>query len=427
MLTRLLFVSYNLLWLIALPAVLLRLGLKSIAQPTYRQRLLERFGLWPVLPRQCLWLHAVSVGEALAARGLIQYWQQHHPQVPLLVTTTTPTGAEAIKRLFGDSLYHAYLPWDLEWILRPLLGRLRPRMLILMETEIWPSLINACALRNIPVVLANARLSERSFKRYQRLQPLASSVLSKFSAVAAQHISDAERFRQLGLTSQQLQVTGSIKFDIDIPASHVADFDELGACFAKRLVWIAASTHSGEEEILLRIHARVRDKIPHLLLLLVPRHPHRAEQIATRLQNQPLAFARRSMQQLPAHEESVFLIDTLGELMDFFQLAQVAFMGNSLNQGGGHNPIEPAALAKPILIGPSYFNFQAIIDAMKRDQAVMIIKDETELESRLTGLLLSEDLRDTYSQRAYQYFLQQQGALKRLTTCLENINSRCNS
>lgn len=412
---------YSFAWWLLTPIALLRLWFKGRHQRGYRRRWLERFGQWPDYPQDCLWVHAVSVGEAMAARGLIEQWQRDHPDVPVLVTCMTPTGSETIRQLFSDTVHHYYLPWDLAAIQKKLVARLAPKLLIIMETELWPNLIHACADQGVPVLVANARLSEKSKQGYLKFASLTKPMLSRLTGIAAQHTPDADRFAELGVDERKIQVTGSIKFDIGIDTTATAQSKQMRAQIGKRPIWIAASTHEGEEDIILKAHGKLKSKLPDALLILVPRHPERADRIGGLLYKQHFNFARRSFKQIPTPDQSVFLIDTLGEMMTFFNLAQAAFIGNTLNGGGGHNPIEPAAVARPVLIGPTFLNFQTIVEAMRSEQAVVIVNDAEELKNRLLGLLQSKDLRDTYGQRAYQFYQQQQGALKRLMTWVEDI------
>jgi 3-deoxy-D-manno-octulosonic-acid transferase len=401
--------------------LLLRLWLKGRKQPDYRLRWKERFGRWPEVGEKCFWVHAVSVGETIAAKNLIKQWQLNHPTIPVLVTTMTPTGSETVKKLFGDSVYHAYLPWDFASIQAKLVKRIQPRLLVIMETELWPNLIKACHENDVPVMVANARLSEKSKLGYQKLSSLTRPMLNRLTGIAAQHTPDANRFAELGIDDRKIQVTGSIKFDINVDKKTTAASNTLRQQMGLRPIWIAASTHEGEDEKLLRVHAKLKIKLPNALLILVPRHPERADRLAGLLYKEHFQFARRSQNEVPNTNHSVYLIDTLGEMMVFFDLAQAAVIGNTFNQGGGHNPIEPAALAKPVITGPSFFNFQTIIEAMRAEQSIVIVQDEDELKNRLLGLLQSKDLRDTYGQRAYLFFQQQQGALKRLMTWIEDI------
>lgn len=410
---------YSLLFYLLTPALLIRVWLRGRTLPAYRQRIKERFGQWPAIPAGALWVHSVSVGETIAAKPLIERWLERHPDMPVLVTTMTPTGSETVTAQFGDRVYHAYLPWDLPHVQRRLVRRLQPRALVIIETELWPNLLHACHRAKVPVLLANGRLSQRSLRGYQRLSALVGPMLRNLDGIAAQHAPDAERFAQLGIDSKRIEVTGSIKFDLPLTPELHSRIETYRQQLHGRPVWIAASTHAGEEETLLAVHRAIRAKLPEALLILVPRHPDRFNAVADLLDRDHWRYSRRSRSDRPRKNDAVFLGDTLGELLLFYGVAHVSVIGNTFNGGGGHNPIEPAALAKPILLGPSFINFQSIVDAMLGEHSLVAVADKDELTQRLLGLLQSQDLRDTYGQRAYLFFQQQQGALRRLETWIE--------
>lgn len=410
---------YSLLFYLLTPALLVRVWLRGRTLPAYRKRLGERFGHWPKIPAGALWVHSVSVGETIAAKPLIERWLERHPEMPVLVTTMTPTGSETVKAQFGDSVYHAYLPWDLPHVQRRLLKRLQPRALVIIETELWPNLLHACKQAKVPVLLANGRLSERSLRGYQRLNALIGPMMRQLDGIAAQHAPDAERFAELGIDSNRIEVTGSIKFDLPLTPELHSRIETYRQQLSGRPVWVAASTHAGEEETLLKVHRDIRAKLPDALLILVPRHPDRFDAVAELLDRDRWRYSRRSRTGQPRKNDAVFLGDTLGELLLFYGVAHVSVIGNTFNEGGGHNPIEPAALAKPILLGPSFINFQSIVDAMLKEHSLVTVENSKELTQRLLGLLQSQDLRDTYGQRAYLFFQQQQGALRRLETWIE--------
>ena len=410
---------YSFLFYLLVPAVVIRVWLRGRSLPAYRKRLKERFGHWPDMPEGMLWIHSVSVGETIAARPLIERWLDRHPDIPVLVTTMTPTGSETVKAQYGDRVHHAYLPWDLPHVQRRLVRKLKPRALVIMETELWPNLVNACKNAKVPVLLANGRLSARSLRGYRKMRWLTQPMFESLTGIAAQYAPDAERFHTLGVPDSRLEVTGSIKFDLPLTSELHSRIEQYRKQLHGRPVWVAASTHNGEDEQLLDVHKAIRAKLPDALLILVPRHPDRFNAVADLLDKDRWRYSRRSRVQKPRKADAVFLADTLGELMLFYGAAQAAFIGNTLNEGGGHNPIEPAALARPILMGPSYFNFQSIVDAMAKDHSAVIVADTHELTQRLIGLLKSQDLRDTFGQRAYVFFQQQQGALRRLETWIE--------
>ncbi|WP_108126133.1 lipid IV(A) 3-deoxy-D-manno-octulosonic acid transferase [Saccharospirillum mangrovi] len=410
---------YSLIFYLITPLLLVRVWLRGRTLPGYRRRIAERFGHWPDMPTGALWVHSVSVGETIAAKPLIDRWLERHPDMPVLVTTMTPTGSDTVKAQFGDSVHHAYLPWDLPHVQRRLLKRLQPRALVIIETELWPNLLHACQVAKVPVLLANGRLSQRSLRGYQRLHRLIGPMVKNLSGVAAQYAPDAERFGQLGIATERIEVTGSIKFDLPLTPELHSQIDTYRQQLSGRPVWVAASTHAGEDEIFLAVHRTIRAKLPDALLILVPRHPDRFDNVADLLDRDCWRYSRRSRTPKPRKNDAVFLGDTLGELLLFYGVAHVSVVGNTFNGGGGHNPIEPAALAKPILIGPSFFNFQSIVDAMLGEHCLVKVSGNEELTQRLLGLLQSQDLRDTYGQRAYLFFQQQQGALRRLESWIE--------
>lgn len=412
---------YSLLFYLLIPLLLVRVWWRGRRLPGYRRRLKERFGHWPPMPKGMLWVHSVSVGETIAIRPMIERWLERHPDIPVLITTMTPTGSETVKAQFSERVYHAYLPWDLPHVQRRLVRRLKPAALVIVETELWPNLLHACDEAKVPVLLANGRLSEKSMRGYQKLKALSEPMLRSLTGIAAQHQPDADRFKKLGVEPNLIEVTGSIKFDLPLSSELLSQISQYRRELQGRPVWVAASTHAGEEELLLAVHRAIRAEQPDALLILVPRHPDRFEAVASLLDREHWRYCRRSRRAKPRKMDAVFLADTLGELMLFYGAANAAVIGNSFNGGGGHNPIEPAALARPILMGPSYFNFQSIVDAMAGERSLTIVEDSEELTRRLIGLLKSQDLRDTFGQRAYVFFQQQQGALKRLETWIEKL------
>jgi 3-deoxy-D-manno-octulosonic-acid transferase len=412
---------YSLLWWPVALIAFVRLLVKSLKQPGYRHRIKERIGVWPTVPTGSFWVHAVSVGEVIASKELIEQWLSKNPNMPVLITTMTPTGSDTVQQLFSGRVFHAYLPWDLKSIQRRLVRKLKPTSLTIMETELWPNLIHACHAERVPVIVANARLSERSYRGYQRFSSLTLPMLSAISGIAAQHEPDGERFAKLGVAPERLKVTGSIKFDIARDEQLDRNIRLWKTAIAGRPTWIAASTHPGEDEQVLAAHKKILAKIPNALLLLVPRHIERADKIVNLINQQGFEYSRRSTDINITANSQVFLVDTLGELMLFYGISVAAFIGNSLNNGGGHNPIEPASLSVPVISGNSYVNFQTIFDAMHHDNAVIIIDSVEALTQRITGLLKSKDLRDTYGQKAFEFYQHQQGALKRLIKWIEQI------
>ncbi len=405
---------YTLLLYLAAPAVLLRLLWRSRRNPAYRQCIGERFGVslhFPARPR--VWVHAVSVGEVIASAPLLRRLLSDYPQHALLVTTTTPTGREQLMRMFGERVEHVYLPYDLPGAVERFLRRAQPRIFLCMETEIWPNLFAACERRNIPIILANARMSARSARAYVKVASFTRQTLRRVSAVAARDARDAERFRVLG--ARRVFVAGNLKHDLDVPATARETGMTLRAAFgANRPVWIAASTHHGEDTIVLDAHRRLKEHLPDAALILVPRHPERFDDVAEQCVRAGFSICRRSTAALPAKSADVFLGDTVGELMSFYAAADVAFIGGSLMDIGGHNPLEAVALGLPVLTGPQTYNFEQIYIDLFNSGAAKKIGNAQALASELKGLLLSSERRSAMGRQGESMLLRHRGATRHL-------------
>lgn len=372
---------YTLLWTLALPFALLRLLWRSRRAPAYRRRWAERFGRFaPPARTGGVWVHAVSVGETQAAQPLVKRLLAEPRAQPVTVTTTTPTGSARVGELFGDQVFHVYLPFDLPWAVGGFLDRVRPSLLIMVETEIWPNLLAGCAARGIPTLLANGRLSARSARGYARLDGFARETFGAIGAVAAQSDADAERFVALGVPAGRVQVTGSMKFDVAIRGSVKEQAEVLRRDWGTgRPVWVAASTHEGEEEAVLEAHRQVRASLPDALLVLVPRHPERFERAAQLVRRAGLPMVRRTERAAVTAGTAVFLGDTMGELPVFLGAADVAFVGGSLVDIGGHNVLEPAAFGVPVVFGPHMHNFAAISRLLLEADAAEQVRDARSL------------------------------------------------
>jgi 3-deoxy-D-manno-octulosonic-acid transferase len=352
----------------------------------YRERLGERFGLTRLRFSECIWVHAVSVGEVQAAIPVVKALQSRYANVPIVVTTATPTGAQRVKAAFGDQVHHCYLPYDLPGSVGRFIRRIAPRFGVVMETEIWPNLYSLCRSRRIPLMIASARLSEKSVRRYRSL-PLFARALQDV-AIAAQSERDAERFRAIGVPEDQIRVTGNVKFDLQIAPDLPTKAERLRAeQIGARPVWVAASTHGGEEEIVLDAHRSVLAKHPDALLVLVPRHPQRFEEVRSLLASRSIRFATRSRNEPASAQIEVLFVDTLGELMQFYAVGDVAFVAGSLVPIGGHNLLEPAALGRPILMGPHNFNAPDIARSLIEAGAAIIVEDAGELATQVSHLL----------------------------------------
>ena len=365
---------YTLILHLVLPALLLRLLWRSIDAPAYRRRWAERFGFCPLPDKMgCLWIHAVSVGESQSVEPLVKQFLKDHPEVPVTITTTTPTGSERVWKLFGEKVHHSYFPFDIPWALEAFLKRVRPRALVMIDTEIWPNLLAICHQQAIPTILANARLSQTSADGYARLGSFTRETFSQIGLIAAQAKADADRFLSLGAKPENVRVTGSIKFDIRLPASLHEQAAVLRRQWGDRPVWVGASTHEGEDEQLIEAHREVLLEHPGALLVLVPRHPERFDRMADLCRKMGYPPSRRSSGDVCGLDTAVFLGDTMGELTLFMAAADIAFVGGSLVPVGGHNILEPAALGVPIVFGPHMFNFSLISSLMlEQDAAVQV-------------------------------------------------------
>lgn len=382
-------IAYSILLYLLVPLVLLRLWLKGRVSPAYRKRIPERFALGAALGSRAtgvrtIWVHSVSVGETIAAAPLVRQLLKQYPEHTVLVTTTTPTGSAQVKRLFGDSVEHVYFPYDLPDAVARFLNRSAPEIILLLETEIWPNLYSAATKRKIPLLLVNARLSEKSFIKYRKLPALVNPTLDRLSAIVAQSGEDAQRFISLGAHPEQVKVAGNIKFDVSVPEEILLDGKELRATIGEaRPVWVGASTHVGEDEQLLAAHRRLLQTDPDALLVLVPRHPERFEKVGLLCAQHGYSLQHRSHGGAIAPDTQVLLGDTMGELMLFYSLADIAFVGGSLVDAGGHNPLEPASLGLPIISGQGVYNFLDVYAQLESADAVELVANSEELAQAL--------------------------------------------
>ena len=410
---------YTFLFHLGLPLIAVRLWLRARKAPAYRQRIGERFALGlPTMQRGGIWVHAVSVGESIAAAPMIRALLKQYPELPITVTCMTPTGSERIKAMFADEsrIQHCYLPYDLPWAAGRFLDHVQPRLGIIMETELWPNHIHQCAKRRIPVMLANARLSERSARGYGRFARLTRPMLAEMSGFAVQTETEAQRFLELGARPECVTVTGSIKFDLSIdPQLPVAASRLREEWLAtERPVWIAASTHAGEDESVLAAHRQVLSSHSDALLILVPRHPERFNSVNDLCQQQGFATVRRSTAQPVVPATSVLLGDTMGELLFLYALADVAFVGGSLVPNGGHNLLEPAALDKPVLSGPHLFNFLEIAAMLRSAGALEEVSDAAALATAVQRLIDQPAAAKAMADAGLGVMKANQGALQRL-------------
>ncbi|SDV06504.1 lipid IV(A) 3-deoxy-D-manno-octulosonic acid transferase [Pseudomonas mucidolens] len=417
---------YSCLFYLALPLVAFRLWLRARKAPAYAERVGERFsyGL-PVMQPGGIWVHAVSVGESIAAAPMIRGLLERYPQLPITVTCMTPTGSERIQALFANQprIQHCYLPYDLPCAAKRFLDRVQPKLAVIMETELWPNHIHHCAKRGIPVALANARLSARSAKGYARFARLTAPMLAQMSLLAVQTETEAERFRNLGARPETVEVTGSIKFDLSVDPQLLERAGALRQQWqaGERPVWIAASTHEGEDEVVLAAHRQLLGSYPNALLILVPRHSERFNSVFELCRQQGFATVRRSRGEPVTADTSVLLGDTMGELLFLYALADSAFVGGSLVPTGGHNLLEPAALGKPVISGAHLFNFLDIAAMMRDAGALREVDDADGLAEAVRQLFELPQDAQRMAQAALKVMQANQGALKRLLDGLDKL------
>jgi len=422
-------VRWRFLYLLAVysaaPVVSAMLLWRGLRDRSYWRNFSERFGFGARSAPQGVWLHAVSVGEVQACAPLVSSLKRAHPQLPLTVTTFTPTGAARARALFGELARVRYVPYDLPGAVRRFFARVQPRLAVVFETELWPNLYRECGRRRVPLVLASARLSERSLGRYRLMGSLLRETLAQAKAVGAQGATDAERFRELGADPASTHVTGNLKFDFELPPETAARGARLRERYARnRPLWVAGSTHAGtEEQTLLEAHRRVRERYGQVLLVLAPRHPPRFAEVAGELRRSGLRFLRRSQDEdlEAAATCEVLLLDSLGELLDFYAAADVAFVGGSLAEVGGHNLLEPAALGVPILTGPNTFNNAEIARMLIASGAAQVVHDAGELAARLTALLADPAERARIGAQGRAALEGNRGALTKLLALIEPL------
>lgn len=414
---------YTFVMYLLTPVILFRLARRGLHYRSYLGRWRERFGFFPAPGfTQSIWIHAVSVGEVNAAVPLIEALMRDHADLPFVITTITPTGSERVQKLFGDRVFHVYLPYDLPASVERFLERVRPRLGVIMETEIWPNLFHACEQRDIPLVVANARLSQKSLRGYGPVRPLARHAIRSARHVAAQSTADAQRLLELGAEPSRLSVLGNIKFDMAVPDELAVAGRELREGWGPhRPVWIAASTHEGEEVSVLKAHAAVLRRYPDALLLIAPRHPERFRPVALGCRSFGFATRTRSEDRHADVASQCFVVDTLGELLHYYAASDVAFVGGSLVPIGGHNVLEPAALSVPVVVGPNTFNFEAITASLVEDGGAVQIGDAEALGAAIVRQLGDETGRRRMGAQARQVFERERGAVARNMAAIETV------
>lgn len=414
---------YTLLFYLCFPFILIYLVIKNRKPHHYGSRWQELMGIYKrAYKTGGIWLHAASLGEAIVAKPLIEHLKKNYPHLPLTVTTIRPTGANYLAQQFGESIQHIYAPLDLPLFIKRFLTTIQPQLIVILETELWPNLLASCHQRNIPILIANARLSERSCSAYSRLPSLVKPMLNAITVIAAQSSDDAERFKNLGANDEKIKLAGNIKFDLTLPQDIQKRGEELRQHWkSDRPVWIAASTHAGEEEIIFSAHTQIKKQFPDCVLILVPRYPERSPELIKLANQYELKTVLRTEQANCDATMDVFLGNTIGELLLFYAAADIAFVGGSLIERGGHNLLEPAALNLPLITGAHIFNFKAIYHLLQQADAVATVNNAEELSETIIKFLQSSELRKQLGHQAKQIVTANQGAVLRHLDLIGNL------
>lgn len=398
---------YSCLFIIYIPIVYIKKLKKSLKNKNYRQRWAERFAQTQLRLNECIWIHSVSVGETLSAEPLIKKLLQEHPNEKFVLTTTTPTGSDAISRLYNSypNIYHMYIPYDVKPFITSFFVKLNPKLFIIIETEIWPNMLNKCFEKGVPVIITNARLSRKSLRNYTKIPFGKDFLFNNFSHISAQTEKDAKRFCSLGVSKDKISITGNLKYSLITPKNLKEKVQKLVQSINNRPVWIAGSTHKGEEEIILNAHKQILKEKPNCLLILVPRHKERFIKVEKLISYEGFSYQKRSLYKDEIFSNSqVYLGDTMGELLHLYYIADITFVAGSLIDNGGHNLLEPAALKKPIISGLSLYNFSQISKALIKNKALKRVKDSQELATLIIELLNNKKELEAMASNSYKTF-----------------------
>lgn len=412
---------YSLLFYLLIPFIVVRLLWRGIKAPEYRCRWGERFAFYNKKYAQgVIWFHAVSVGEAEALFPLVRQIQKQHPDARLLITTTTPTGSARVKSVMKESIEHVYLPYDIPGALNRFMRCFKPKLAVIMETEIWPNLFAHCGKNEIPLYIINARLSEKSARGYQKIPSLVLPALALVKLIATQTQDDANRFISIGAGHEKVKTLGNIKFDVEIPREIIEQGLQLKAnLFGGRFVWLIASTHKDEETIFLEIYKEIKPKMPELLLVIVPRHPERFGEVKRLCEQHQLTVLMRTSGESCQQNTDIYLADTMGELKMLYAAADVAFVGGSMVPVGGHNVLEAAAVGVPVIFGPYMANFKEIAQGVLQQDAAIQCQNKDDIVSAITELYSDPTYREQLTEKGKAFVHQNQGAVSRVCEILD--------
>ena len=414
---------YTLLFHLLVPIVLLRLYWRGFKAPEYRKRWKERLAIYhKQYPSNVIWIHAVSVGEAEAVFSLVKQLQKQCPADNFLITTTTPTGSARVQAVLADTVSHVYLPYDLPSVICRFLTVFKPKIAIIMEKEIWPNLYAQCAKNNIPLMIINARLSANSAKGYKKIPSLVKPALSNVAWIATQTAEDAQRFIEIGARKEFTRTLGNLKFDLAVDEKSIQQAKEIKQnIFSGRFVWIIASTHDAEEQVFFDIYPQLKQHIPELLLMVVPRHPERFNTVKQLAEKMQLKTCMRSSRVACTEETDVYIADTMGELKCLYGAADICFVGGSMVPVGGHNILEPAAMHVPIMFGPYMVNFKEIAKNVLDLGAAIQCVDKQALVDTVMHLYKDLQYREEITAKANLFVKNNQGAAERMSVLIMDI------
>jgi 3-deoxy-D-manno-octulosonic-acid transferase len=414
---------YTGIFYLLLPFLFIRLYLRGFKNPDFRKRWSERLAIYHQAHEQeVIFFHAVSVGEVESIFPLIKQLLAQQPELKILITTTTPTGSARVKAVLGDLVQHVYLPYDIPQAIQHFINHFKPRLAVMVETEIWANLFALCEKNAIPIVIINARLSESSYQGYQKIAALTKPALNHVSAIATQTQEDAERFAALLTDKSKVQVMGNIKFDLTVSVDLLAEGQALRAkLFPQRFVWIIASTHKDEEAFFLQLYPELKIQIPQLLLMLVPRRMERFNEVKRLCEKHHLQVILRTSGQACTEETDVYLADTIGELKMLYAAADVAFVGGSMVNIGGHNVLEPAVIGIPVMFGCYMSNFKVIADGLLNAKAAIQCENQSQLRDAILKLYQQPDYRQVLTANAKSFIHQNQGSIAKIIALLNNV------
>jgi 3-deoxy-D-manno-octulosonic-acid transferase len=417
---------YTCIFYFLLPFLFIRLYLRGFKNPDFRKRWSERLAIYhQAHEKNVIFFHAVSVGEVESIFPLIKQMLQQQPELKILMTTTTPTGSARVKAVMGEKVQHVYLPYDIPSLLQHFLNHFKPRLAVIVETEIWPNLFALCQENNIPLVIINARLSQSSYQGYQKIAALTKPALNNLTAIATQTQEDADRFVALTGDKDKVQAIGNIKFDLDVDASVIAQGQALrAALFPQRFVWIIASTHKEEEDFFLDIYPQLKEKIPELLLLIVPRRMERFGEVKRLCEKNQFQVVMRTSGQVCTQHTDVYLADTMGELKMLYAAADVAFVGGSMVPVGGHNVLEPAVTGIPVMFGSYMTNFKSIATGLLHAEAAIQCQNQLQLADAILKLYQQADYRQQLVENGMKFIKQNQGAVAKIIELLDKFAAK---